>query len=337
MEKKNNNLSIWVKSLTDAYTKFEAINPEKAKAELGFAKQFFQNNPDLQKCEPQSILDAVVNVARTSVTLNPVMRLAYLIPRKNKCMLEFSYMGLVAMLRDYGCIKSISAHIVYEDEEFEFEISENKIRHRPKFAKSETEHNKREIIGCYTRATLLNNDTVFEFMPMWEINKVKSKSTGSNSEYSAWNTWRDEMIKKTVIKRHFKLLISLNPHEVLTQALAIENENNTLIDTFNSDKSSYSISTSFDILEEVEEEILEINETSEPFKNNVNITPPIKKNNTSLRRDEVEWDLNTVKQPVSENEAFEDEDEDDEDEDDDISFNFPENDEDDNVINSSLF
>ena len=119
--------------------------------------------------------------------------------------------------------------------------------------------------------------------------------------------------------------------------MAIENENNTLIDTFNSDKSSYSISTSFDILEEVEEEILEINETSEPFKNNVNITPPIEKNNTSLRRDEVEWDLNTVKQPVSENEAFEDEDEDDEDEDDDISFNFPENDEDDNVINSSLF
>lgn len=247
MEQKN-KLSVWVKSLTDAYTKFEAINPEKAKAELGFAKQFFQNNSDLQKCDSQSILDAVVNVARTSVTLNPVMRLAYLIPRKNKCTLEFSYMGLVAMLRDYGCIKSISAHIVYADEDFEFEISENKIKHRPKFAKSEVEHNNREIIGCYSRATLLSGDIVYEFMPMWEIMKIKTKSAGSNSPHSPWNTWRDEMIKKTVIKRHFKLLISLNPHEVLTQALTIENENNPLEDSFDS-KTSYSIYNSFDDIE----------------------------------------------------------------------------------------
>ena len=118
----NENKSEWMQTLTTAYPKFEQINPTKAKSELGFAMQIFQNNPTLQRCDPQSILNAVVNVARTSITLNPVMRLAYLIPRKNKCVLEFSYMGLVAMLRDYGCIKSISAHIVYEDEDFEYEI-----------------------------------------------------------------------------------------------------------------------------------------------------------------------------------------------------------------------
>ena len=357
MEQKNNNLSIWAKSLTDAYTKFEAINPEKAKAELGFARQFFQNNPELQKCEPQSILDAVVNVARTSVTLNPVMRLAYLIPRKNKCMLEFSYMGLVAMLRDYGCIKSISAHIVYEDEDFEYEISENKIKHRPKFAKSEKEHNNREIIGCYSRATLLNNDIVYEFMPMWEIMKVKSKSTGSNSEYSAWNTWRDEMIKKTVIKRHFKLLISLNPHEVLTQAMAIENENNALIDDFNLDKSAYSISTSFDFVEEIEEKEIEEKEIEEkviekiPVKQeaiivkqevtattetNINIPiETIKQENESIKQHGFEWEL-PIESTVTIDENDDDNDNDDDD-DDDISFNFPDNDEDDDEIPSTLF
>ena len=131
----------WRKSLTEAYPKFQSINPEKAKSELGFAMQIFQQNPYLQKCEPQSILNAVVNVARTSITLNPVMRLAYLIPRKNKCVLEFSYMGLVAMLRDNGCIKSISAHIVYEDEEFDYDVAYNTIKHKPNFAKTEKEHN----------------------------------------------------------------------------------------------------------------------------------------------------------------------------------------------------
>ena len=227
------NQSDWMQSLTTAYPKFQAItNPEKAKSELGFAMQIFQGNTYLQKCEPQSILNAVVNVARTSITLNPVMRLAYLIPRKNKCVLEFSYMGLVAMLRDNGCIKSISAHIVYEDEEFDYDVAFNTIKHKPNFAKTEKEHDARETIGCYSRATLPNGEVVFEFMPMWEIDKVRSMSEGSGSKYSAWNTWRDEMIKKSVIKRHFKMLISGNPTEALATALQVENENNSLNNNF---------------------------------------------------------------------------------------------------------
>ena len=227
------NQSEWMQSLTTAYPKFQAItNPEKAKSELGFAMQIFQGNTYLQKCEPQSILNAVVNVARTSITLNPVMRLAYLIPRKNKCVLEFSYMGLVAMLRDNGCIKSISAHIVYGDEEFDYDVAFNTIKHKPNFAKTEKEHNARETIGCYSRATLPNGEVVFEFMPMWEVDKVRSMSEGSGSKFSAWNTWRDEMIKKSVIKRHFKMLISGNPTEALATALKVENENNALNNDF---------------------------------------------------------------------------------------------------------
>lgn len=246
----SNNMSIWMQSLTSAYPKFEAINPEKAKSELGFAMQLFQNSSELQKCDPQSILNAVVNVARTSITLNPVMRLAYLVPRNKKCVLEFSYMGLVALLRDNGCIKSISAHIVYEDEQFEYDVAENKIYHKPTFAKTEAEHNKREIIGCYSRATLPNGENVFEFMPMWEIEKVKRNSLGSDSKYSAWQTWRDEMIKKSVIKRHFKMLISGNPSEALTTAISIEQENNPLANSFDKKPSKKSILTAFDDVQE---------------------------------------------------------------------------------------
>ena len=230
----SNNLTTWKSTLKEAHTKFVAINPEKAQSELGFAMQIFQNSDSLQKCDPQSILNAVVNVARTSVTLNPVMRLAYLVPRKGKCVLDFSYMGLVAMLRDNNCIKSISAHIVYEDEDFDYDVAYNKITHKPRFAKTEQEHKSRERIGCYSRATLPNGEIVFEFMPMWEIEKVKRLSAGSSDKFSAWQTWEEEMIKKVVIKRHFKMLISGNPSEALSTALQIENENNALIGSFDS-------------------------------------------------------------------------------------------------------
>lgn len=255
----------WLESLKSAHQKFEVINPEKAKVELGFAMQLFQQSAYLQKCDPQSILNAVVNVARTSITLNPVMRLAYLIPRKNKCVLEFSYMGLVAMLRDNGCIKSISAHIVYGDEEFDYDVAYNTIKHKPTFAKTEQEHKSREKIGCYSRATLPNGEIVFEFMPMWEIEKVKRMSDGSSSKFSAWNTWEDEMIKKSVIKRHFKMLISGNSSEALSTALQIENENNALLNSFSSNKPKPSLMNAFEE-EVVDTGQLSIEDTSEPLK-----------------------------------------------------------------------
>lgn len=286
MAKQTPNQTEWMQSLTTAYPKFQAItNPEKAKSELGFAMQIFQGNTYLQKCEPQSILNAVVNVARTSITLNPVMRLAYLIPRKNKCVLEFSYMGLVAMLRDNGCIKSISAHIVYEDEEFDYDVAFNTIKHKPNFAKTEKEHNARQTIGCYSRATLPNGEVVFEFMPMWEIDKVRSMSEGSGSKYSAWNTWRDEMIKKSVIKRHFKMLISGNPTEALATALKVENENNALSNSFNQTNQKPSLMNAFQgeapqieegkLFEEVDattSDAIEKSEASMDFQNPSNLS-----------------------------------------------------------------
>jgi recombination protein RecT len=259
----NVNQSGWMQTLKNAHQKFEMINPEKAKVELGFAMQLFQSNASLQKCEPQSILNAVVNVARTSITLNPVMKLAYLIPRKNKCVLEFSYMGLVAMLRDNNCIKSISAHIVYEDEEFDYDIALNTIKHRPKFAKTEQEHKSRQKVGCYSVAKLPNNEIVYEFMPMWEIDKVKRMSEGSSHKFSAWNTWEDEMIKKSVIKRHFKLLISGNPTEALQTALSIENENNQLTHSYQNKSSKPSLMNAFEDVEP-QNELSENNNSSFP-------------------------------------------------------------------------
>ena len=71
---------------------------------------------------------------------------------------------------------------------------------------------------------------------MWEIDKVKKMSAGSGSASSAWNTWKDEMIKKSVIKRHFKMLISGNASDALQTALKVENEAHPLINNFTEKK-----------------------------------------------------------------------------------------------------
>ena len=99
-------IKIWEQSLQKGHKKLlsvysgnnENISKEvkqKALQELGFAYQFISDNELLQKCEPLSIINAITNIARTSITLNPVMRLAYLVPRGGKCVLDFSYICLL--------------------------------------------------------------------------------------------------------------------------------------------------------------------------------------------------------------------------------------------------
>jgi recombination protein RecT len=238
-------IKIWESSLQKGHKKLlsvysgnaEVISKEvKAKAlqELGFAYQVISENDMLKKCDPMSIINAITNVARTSISLNPVMKLAYLVPRNGKCILDFSYMGMISLLKNNGNIKTINAYIVYEDEDFEHDIVNNVINHKPKYAKSEVEHKKRNAIGAYTVAKLPSGEVDYCFMPYWEIDKVRKSSKGADSSYSPWNTWLDEMIKKTVIKRHFKMLIAINNvHDSKLNALIeIENDNNGLQDKF---------------------------------------------------------------------------------------------------------
>tara|TARA_R110000765_G_scaffold116446_5_gene209650 strand:- start:3100 stop:4143 length:1044 start_codon:yes stop_codon:yes gene_type:complete len=245
---KNTNTPIWREKLNSSYVKFASLSPERAKTELAFALQTFQKNPRLQNCDGQSIFDAIVNIARTNLSLNPITKLAYLIPRKNQCVLEISYVGLVKMLKDDGCIKHISAHIVYEDEDFNFDMPNNKITHNAKYPKTEAEHKSREIKGVYTRAEQPSGDVIFDFLPTWEIEKIKGVSS-FNGKGSVWDTWKLEMYKKTAIKRSFKLLIG-NASNNLASVLALEEENNPIKTINNSNKPR--LKTAF--LDETQEE-----------------------------------------------------------------------------------
>lgn len=245
VKKDYSHLPVWQQKCIVAEEKMSLIiNPERVKAELGFVLQAFEKNTDLKKCEPNSILNAVINIARTGITLNPIMKLAYLVPRKNQCVLDISYMGLIKTLKDNKCIRHIEAFCVYEDEEFENDITNGKITHIPKDAASEAEQKKRKLRGAYSRAILPDGDIVYCYMPAWEIYKVKDSSPASKSNFSPWKTWEGEMIKKTVIKRHFKTLISGNATEQLQAVMQIEEENNGI--DFEKQKRKPSIADMFD-------------------------------------------------------------------------------------------
>lgn len=228
-QQQNTDVPVWKQALISAEGKFLAISgkQEETKTELGFASMLLEGNEKLRGCSKESIVNAVINVARCGITLNPVLKLAYLVPRANKCVLDFSYMGLVKVLKDNNCIKDIQAIIVYEDEKFE-ESNSPVIApvHEKKYAKTEDEQKKRICKGVYSQVLLPDNTVIYTpFMPYWEILKTEKVSPASSTNYSPWKTWREEMIKKSKIKRDFKTLISGNPDAKLAATLELEEQN----------------------------------------------------------------------------------------------------------------
>jgi recombination protein RecT len=218
------------KALSDAFYKCIALIGEKeAEREISYAMQIIIKNKELQKCSIESVMNSIVNGSRASVTLNPSLKLAYLIPRKGVACLDISYMGLITILKKSGGCKYIDAYVVFQDEDFSHNPASGVINHTPYYARTEAEQKKRIIIGCYSRAVLPSNDVVFCYMPYWEIEKVKRMSEGSSSSFSAWNTWEEEMVKKSVIKRHFKMLVSDSEAVEVVEALRIEEDNNPLV------------------------------------------------------------------------------------------------------------
>jgi recombinational DNA repair protein RecT len=172
------------------------------------------------------------------------------------------------VIGEFTCLLKNTIKIVYKDEEFNYDMATNLIHHIPIYAETEDDNKKRTILGCYSRAVLFTNDVVYEYMAMWEIDKIKKNSANSHSEHSAWKTDTLEMIKKSVIKRHFKMLISLGSanNQQVSAFIKVENENDPLKNDFNN-QSKPSIKNSFLDEDEIVEET-EIIETETIEKEN---------------------------------------------------------------------
>lgn len=203
-------LAAWKQAVSSGMRKFAMIaDPNKASIEAGFASQIIEGSTMLQRIAttPEgfvSIINCIINVARMGITLNPAMRLAYLIPRKGKCVLDLSWMGLAKILTDGGDVKYIAASIVYGDEEFVFDMV-NTV-HVKKYAESEVENKQRKVVGALSCAILKDDTKVYEFIPKWELDKIKAMSEAANSSYSPYSNWESEMQKKAAIRRHYKSL-----------------------------------------------------------------------------------------------------------------------------------
>lgn len=169
---------------------------------LRSAQTEMRKNPQVLKCDKRTVLGALMNAAQLRLLFGSLGQ-AYLVPYYNKkkgvheCQFQIGYKGFLTMFyRSYNS-DLIEAREVYVNDDFDYQFGTNKyLNHR------EASGDRGQIIKFYSIANL-GNHVSFEVMSADEVDAIKdiySKTT------NIWNKWYALMGRKTVLKRHTKIL-----------------------------------------------------------------------------------------------------------------------------------
>lgn len=162
----------------------------------------YSRNEKLQECTAESFLGAMMQAAQLGVEPNTPLGQAYLIPYRNKGVMEvqfqLGYRGMIDLAYRSGEVQNIQAHEVYENDTFEYELGlEPKLRHIPALK------DRGNVILYYAVFKLTNGGVGFEVMSKEDVEafaKKKSKTYGTGP----WQSDFDAMAKKTLVKRLLK-------------------------------------------------------------------------------------------------------------------------------------
>ena len=155
---------------------------------------------------PQSVRDAVTNIAAIGISLNPAKKQAYLVPRKGAICLVISYMGLLDLAIQSGSIMWGQAELVYTADTFEMHGFDQPPTHkRNPFATD-----RGPLVGVYVVVKTRDGDYLTGTMTADEVFAIRDRSDAwkayqkDKSKTCPWVTDEGEMVKKTMIKRAYK-------------------------------------------------------------------------------------------------------------------------------------
>lgn len=224
----------YFESIKEDYLKVASVTEGEFLKEIGFAIQQINKTPMLQKASRLSIYAAIMNVAQIGLSLNPISQYTYLIPRYNRnsqlveAALEPSYKGLMKLLTDSKTVRSMDVRLVYDGEECVVDYAHpNKIiKHIPLVF----EKPLGKIKGVYSLATLHDGTKHIEVMSLEQVHDCRAISESykaylkKKTPTCIWVEHEPEMIRKTVVKRHFKFLPKSGSLEKIDKAIDLDNK-----------------------------------------------------------------------------------------------------------------
>lgn len=227
------------------------VSNEKAAKELGRVfftyKSFYDGDSKhpkkLATCSISSIMNGLVSCAQTGLWPDPAVNYVYFYSIGNKAIFKIGYQGLMKLMCKHSKIKFVNADVVRKDENFDFTT----LAHERSF---ETLNN--DIIGAYAVAYFTDGGHIASFMGKKELETAQSCAPTQN----VWKKWREEMSKKSVMRRLSKMLLPqlTEEHDTkknLKAAIEIDNKEYDLGTTI---ETEYKVGTPDELLEIIENE-----------------------------------------------------------------------------------
>jgi len=173
-------------------------------------ESLMKRNPDLMKCDPFTVMASFYTCL--SLGLEPIDGQAYILPFKNKGIMEAQFMvgykGLVQLYYRHQDSSTLDWNTVRENDKFEYEKGTNSFL---RFRKAEGDRGN--VKGYYIVAKLKDGNCIFDYMTHKECiehgkkySKTWDREKGEFGYYSPWRTSEEQMCLKTVCRNLMKIL-----------------------------------------------------------------------------------------------------------------------------------
>ena len=166
-----------------------------------------RRNPDLQRCDSESLLDALIRLGKTGLELD-FHNQAFLIPRRVKgqmiANLQWGYNGLLTLAKRTGTIASIHCDDVHANDFFEYDTGV--LTHKPDLFSKD----RGELLGSYCVIRFVNGGVQSFVMTLEDLDEVRDNSDAyqyaerKGYKNSVWHNHPKPMRWKTCLHRILK-------------------------------------------------------------------------------------------------------------------------------------
>jgi recombination protein RecT len=155
----------------------------------------YTKDSKLSGCTMSSVLQSVMTASQLGLEFGP-MGECHLVAYGDKCQIIIGWQGLVRLAMQSGRVKSISARVVHEKDQFEYGFGlKPTLEHKPS-----RDADPGPLTHVYAVAHMADGETQFEVMTRAEVEAIKAKSKSAKN-----GPWSDssepEMWRKTAVRR----------------------------------------------------------------------------------------------------------------------------------------
>ncbi len=191
-------------ALEDRIPDISAVLPEGMKPErfIRTAILAISKSPALMECTQASLVRSIVEAAEVGLEPTGSLSRAWLVPFRDRdrprpeAQLIIGYQGLADLMRDTGRVRQVWAEVVYEGDEFSYELGMNPVlRHVP----AHKTEDPSKIIYAYACARFADGEVQFHVMSKAQIDAIRARSKGRNGP--AWTQSYPQMARKSALRQ----------------------------------------------------------------------------------------------------------------------------------------